>query len=194
MFSLYPKLSAHGCCLNDRKCFTECAWSQSALEGMMQGLWIFISYIEIHIFCLSGRQNGFCRGTARKSSIRSNRGWLSSLGMQGDQDRLPNNDALHKPACLAYRNRRKEWIMPIAHCGLALSVVHFGQPVTLFKWYIWVFVYKLGVESTIPANSASNCFIIENILPKGVILSDFIYTLALSNEDLFDLCLQHKVE
>ena len=31
---------------------------------------------------------------------------------------------------------------------------------------------------------ASNCSIIENIPPKGVIFSDFICTLAMSDEDL----------
>lgn len=54
-----------------------------------------------------------------------------------------------------------------------------------------VFARKPGVESTMPANSASNCFIIENILPKGVILSYFICTLALSDEYLLDLYLQY---
>lgn len=34
---------------------------------------------------------------------------------------------------------------------------------------------------------------IENILPKGVIFSDFIYNLAMSDEDLFDFYMHTKL-
>ena len=45
---------------------------------------------------------------------------------------------------------------------------------------------KPNVESTTLDKRASNCSMIENIPPKGVIFSDFICTLAMSDEDLFD--------
>jgi hypothetical protein len=50
---------------------------------------------------------------------------------------------------------------------------------------------KPNVESTTLDKRASNCSMIENIPPKGVIFSDFICTLAMSDEDLFDFYLQH---
>lgn len=49
-----------------------------------------------------------------------------------------------------------------------------------------VFVCKPRVGSITFNKRVSNCSMIENTSPKGVILSDFICILALSDEDLFD--------
>lgn len=46
------------------------------------------------------------------------------------------------------------------------------------------FVHKTKVESIAFDKWISNCCIIENIPPKGVILADFICILAMSHEDL----------
>ena len=43
-----------------------------------------------------------------------------------------------------------------------------------------------NVESITLDKRASNCSMIENIPPKGMIFSDFICILAMSDEDLFD--------
>lgn len=51
-------------------------------------------------------------------------------------------------------------------------------------WKPQVLVRKPGGESITFDKRVSNCSIIENIPPKGVILSDFICTLAMSDGDL----------
>ena len=53
---------------------------------------------------------------------------------------------------------------------------------------------KPNVESITLDKRASKCSMIENIPPKGVIESNFICTLAMSDEDLFDFYMQHKVK